>query len=32
LVALWQEQVGTGREFPQTELIKNGRTIKDLIR
>lgn len=32
LVQLWQEQVGTGREFPQNELIKNGRTIKDLIR
>jgi PRTRC genetic system protein B len=32
LVQLWQEQVGTGREFPQTELIKNGKTLKDLIR
>ena len=32
LVQLWQEQVGTGREFPQNELIKNGRTLKDLIR
>jgi len=32
LVQLWQEQVGTGREFPQNELIKNGKTIKDLIR
>jgi PRTRC genetic system protein B len=32
LVQLWQEQVGTGREFPQGELIKNGKTLKDLIR
>jgi len=32
LVQLWQEQVGTGRAFPQHELIKNGRTLKDLIR
>jgi len=32
LVQLWQGQVGTGREFPQNELIKNGRTLKDLIR
>jgi len=32
LVQLWQGQVGTGREFPQAELIKNGKTLKDLIR
>jgi PRTRC genetic system protein B len=32
LVQLWQEQVGTGRDFPQDELIKNGRTLKDLTR
>lgn len=32
LVQLWQEQVGTGRGFPQNELSKNGRTVKDLIR
>lgn len=32
LVQLWQEQVGTDKEFPQTELIKNGRAVKDLIR
>lgn len=32
LVQLWQEQVGTGRAFPQDELIKNGKTLKDLIR
>jgi len=32
LVQLWQEQVATGKDFPQNELIKNGRTLKDLIR
>jgi PRTRC genetic system protein B len=32
LIHLWQGQVGTGRNFPQDELIKNGKTIKDLIR
>lgn len=32
LVQLWQEQVGTGKGFPQNELSKNGRTVKDLIR
>jgi len=32
LVALWQGQVGTGRDFPQEELVKNGKTLKDLIR
>ncbi|WP_259065020.1 PRTRC system protein B [Mucilaginibacter sp. X4EP1] len=32
LIQLWQEQVATGRDFPQDELIKNGRTLKDLIR
>ncbi len=31
LVQLWQEQVGTSRDFPQNELVKNGRTIKDII-
>ena len=32
LIQLWQEQVNTGRDFPQDELIKNGRNLKDLIR
>lgn len=32
LIQLWQEQVGTGRDFPQQELVKNNRTLKDLIR
>jgi len=32
IVQLWQEQAETGRDFPQDELIKNGRTLKDLIR
>lgn len=32
LIQLWQEQVATGKDFPQNELIKNGRTLKDLIR
>ena len=32
LIELWQEQVGAGRNFPQDELIKNGRKLKDLIR
>jgi PRTRC genetic system protein B len=32
LVQLWQQQAGTGRDFPQSELVKNGKTIKDLIR
>lgn len=32
LVQLWQEQVGTDKTFPQKELIKNNRTLKDLIR
>ena len=32
LIQLWQEQAGTGRDFPQEELIKTGRTLKDLIR
>ncbi|MDB5158306.1 MAG: system protein [Mucilaginibacter sp.] len=32
LIQLWQEQASTGRDFPQDELIKNGRTLKDLIR
>lgn len=32
LVQLWQEQTSTGREFPQSELIKNGKTLKDIIR
>jgi PRTRC genetic system protein B len=31
LVGLWKEQA-TGRHFPQDELIKNGRTLKDLIK
>jgi len=32
LILLWQEQVGTDRDFPQDELVKNGRTLKDIIR
>jgi PRTRC genetic system protein B len=32
LVELWQEQSGTVRDFPQEELVKNGRTLKDLIK
>ena len=32
LIQLWQGQVGTGRDFLQNELIKNGKTLKDLIR
>jgi PRTRC genetic system protein B len=32
LIQLWQEQGATGKDFPQNELIKNGRTLKDLIR
>ena len=32
LVELWQEQVGTGRAFPQSELVKNGKTLKDIIK
>jgi PRTRC genetic system protein B len=32
LIQLWQEQSGTDRDFPQDELIKNGRSLKDLIR
>ncbi|MCW3120363.1 MAG: system protein [Chitinophagaceae bacterium] len=32
LIQLWQEQVGAGRDFPQAELIKNGKTLKDIIR
>jgi PRTRC genetic system protein B len=32
LVELWQEQVIIGRDFPQEELVKNGRTLKDLIK
>ncbi len=32
LIQLWQGQVGTGQDFPQDELIKNGKTLKDLIR
>lgn len=32
LIQLWQEQIGTGRDFPQQELVKNNRTLKDLIR
>jgi PRTRC genetic system protein B len=32
LIQLWQEQASTGRDFPQSELIKNGKTLKDLIR
>jgi PRTRC genetic system protein B len=32
LIQLWQKQVGTDRDFPQDELIKNGRTLKDIIR
>jgi PRTRC genetic system protein B len=32
LIQLWQEQAGTGRDFPQDELIKNGKTLKDIIR
>jgi PRTRC genetic system protein B len=31
IVELWKEQA-TGRGFPQDELIKNGRTLKDLIK
>ena len=31
IVELWTAQV-TGRDFPQDELIKTGRTLKDLIR
>jgi PRTRC genetic system protein B len=32
LVQLWQEQISTGRDFPQSELIKNGKTLKDIIK
>jgi PRTRC genetic system protein B len=32
IVQLWQGQVGTDSEFPQNELIKNGKTLKDIIR
>ena len=32
LVQLWQQQAATGRDFPLDELIKNGKTLKDLIR
>ncbi len=32
LVQLWQTQAATGRDFPQNELIKNGKTLKDFIR
>ncbi|MEZ2336366.1 PRTRC system protein B [Mucilaginibacter sp. RCC_168] len=32
LIQLWQGQIGTGRDFPQDELIKNGKTLKDIIR
>ena len=31
IVELWTAQA-TGRDFPQDELIKNGKTLKDLIR
>ena len=31
IVELWKKQAA-GRDFPQDELIKNGRTLKDLIR
>ena len=31
IVELWKEQA-TWRDFPQDELIKNGRTLKDLIK
>jgi|SRR6185503_4268057 len=31
LIQLWQEQVGTGREFPQNALIKNGKKLEDFI-
>jgi hypothetical protein len=32
LVQLWQEQIGTDRDFPQAELIRSGKTLNDLIR
>jgi PRTRC genetic system protein B len=32
LIQLWQEQSGTDRDFPQDELVKNGRALKDLIK
>ncbi|SDP15743.1 PRTRC system protein B [Mucilaginibacter sp. OK268] len=32
LIQLWQGQIGTGRDFPQDELIKSGKTLKDIIR
>jgi len=32
LIQLWREQVGTGREFPQKELVKNGKILKDIIK
>jgi PRTRC genetic system protein B len=32
LIQLWQEQVNTEKDFPQGELIKNGKTVKDIIR
>lgn len=32
LIQLWQEQVGTDKDFPQDKLVKNGKTLKDIIR
>lgn len=32
IVELWQKQVGADRDFPQEELIKNGKKLKDLIK
>jgi PRTRC genetic system protein B len=31
IVQLWQGQVNSGKDFPKEVLIKNGKTIKDLI-
>ncbi|GAB3910571.1 PRTRC system protein B [Mucilaginibacter boryungensis] len=32
IIQLWQSLVGTKKIFPQSQLVKNGRTIKNLIR
>lgn len=32
IVQLWTSLVGTRKTFPQSQLVKNGRTIKNLIR
>lgn len=31
IVQLWQQQVGSGRPFPENVLIKNGKTLKSIL-